>query len=155
MVGKPLIFLGMVLLLYFPAGCAEKESKAPRATDLLPSNATQGLGAFIKDTEAPRVIDTFPPNGAQDVDPTITEISVTFNEEMDNSSWSWAYRDPTRIPEMPGDPYYTDQNKRNILPVKLEPNKEYVLWINTEKFNYFKDKNGNSAAPYEFKFKTK
>jgi hypothetical protein len=155
MTGKPLIFLGMVLLLYLPAGCAEKESKAPKGTDSFPSNATQGSGPSIKDTEAPRVIDTFPPNGAQDVDPTITEISVTFNEEMDNSSWSWAYRDQTKIPEMPGDPYYTDQNKTNSLPVKLEPNKEYVLWINTDKYNYFKDKSGNPSVPYEFRFKTK
>ena len=117
--------------------------------------AVQSLGVPINDTEPPRVIETFPPNGAQDVDPSITEISVTFNEEMNSDSWAWAYRDKNKVPEMPEDAYYTDQNTKNILPVRLKPNHEYAFWINTGKFNYFRDKSGNPAAPYEFKFKTK
>lgn len=55
---------------------------------------------------------------------------------------------------MRADPYYTDENRRNVLPVKLEPNKEYEFWINTGKYDYFKDKTGNSSVPYQFRFKT-
>jgi len=41
------------------------------------------------------------------------------------------------------------------LPVKLEPNKEYVIWINTSNLKNFKDKSGNPALPFKFTFKTK
>jgi len=151
MVRNYFILLGMILCVILPMGCSE----ADRETKSFPSSPSPGMRSSSMDTEPPRVIATFPLNGDQDVDPKITEISVTFDEEMDNTSWSWAYRDSSKIPEMPGDPYYTDQNRKNILPVQLEPNKQYVLWINTAKFNYFKDKSGNSVVPYEFKFRTR
>ena len=35
-----------------------------------------------KDTNAPRVVETFPLNESNNVDPSINEISVTFNEQM-------------------------------------------------------------------------
>ena len=146
--------MGMVLLVSLSGGCSEKDNSAPSVIAPFPTTATQSREPSTEDTEAPRVIDTFPPNGAEDVDPALTEISVTFNEEMNDGSWSWAYKDPTKVPEMPADPYYTEQNRRNVLPVRLKPNTEYEFWINTRKFNYFRDKNGNSAVPYEFRFKT-
>ena len=149
------ILYGMAFLLASLMGCTEKESKSPNTTIPTSPSAALGPDASGNDTEPPRVIATFPLNGAQNVDPTITEISVTFNEEMLEQSWSWAYKDGYKVPEMPEDAYYTDQNTKNILPVRLKPNKEYVLWINTEKFNYFKDRSGNSVVPYEFKFKTR
>lgn len=107
-----------------------------------------------KDSQPPRVVGTTPTNGSQDVDPALTEISVTFNEEMKDQSWSWAYEDKTKFPRMTGQPYYTDNNTKNMLPVKLEPDKEYVIWINTSKFKNFKDKTGNPALPFKFTFKT-
>jgi hypothetical protein len=41
-----------------------------------------------------------------------------------------------------------------VLPVKLEPGKRYVIWINTAKFRNFKDRNGNPAEPYKLVFTT-
>ena len=108
-----------------------------------------------KDTEAPRVVYTFPLNGSQDVDPSINEISVTFNEEMMDQDWSWAYTNKNEFPEMTGPPYYTERLKRNVLPVKLEPNREYVIWLNSQEFKNFKDKSGNHLIPFKFTFKTK
>jgi hypothetical protein len=108
-----------------------------------------------QDNEAPRVIGTHPANQSQDVDPLIGEISVTFNEEMTDGNWSWAYEDKSMFPQISGQAYYTDNNTRNILPVKLESNKEYVIWINTEQFRNFKDKSGNPAFPFKFTFKTR
>ena len=108
-----------------------------------------------EDTEAPRVVDTFPPNGSQDVDPSIDEISVTFNEEMMDQNWSWAYTNKIDFPEMTGQPYYVESYTRNVLPVKLEPGREYWIWLNSPKFKNFKDKSGNHLIPFEFTFKTK
>ena len=113
------------------------------------------VGCGEKDTEAPRVVDTFPPNGSQDVDPSINEISVTFNEEMMDQNWSWAYTNKNEFPETTGQPYYTESYRKNVFPVKLEPNKEYVIWLNSQKFKNFKDRSGNRLVPFKFTFKTK
>ena len=107
-----------------------------------------------KDSKAPSVIATFPPNGSIDVDASIKEISVTFDEEMMDENWSWAYANKDQFPEMSGQPYYTEKFTKNILPVKLESNKEYEIWINSEKYKNFKDKAGNPAIPFMFVFKT-
>ncbi len=108
-----------------------------------------------KDSMAPIVIETFPSNGSTDIDPSISELSVTFNEEMQDGNWSWAYTNKNQFPEMTGQPYFSEKFTKNILPVKLEPNKEYEIWINSEKFKNFKDKAGNPAIPYKWVFKTK
>lgn len=118
--------------------------------------AVIGFISFTQsDSKAPSVIATFPPNGTTDVDPSINEISVTFDEEMIDGNWSWTYTYKNQFPEMRGEPYYTEKFTKNILPVKLESNKEYEIWINSEKFKNFKDKAGNSATPYRWVFKTK
>lgn len=90
--------------------------------------------------EAPKVITTSPQNGSQNVDPSLTEISVTFSEPMMDESWSWAYEDKDKFPRMTGQPYYADDLKRCVLPVKLEPKKEYE---------------GIPSEPYKFTFRTR
>ena len=59
------------------------------------------------------------------------------------------------FPEITGTPNYTEGNTKNILPVKLLPGKEYVIWINTNSYTNFKDKAGNPVTPYKLTFKTK
>jgi hypothetical protein len=49
------------------------------------------VGCGEKDTQPPRVVSTIPVNESADVDSSITEISVKFNEEMMDGNWSWAY----------------------------------------------------------------
>lgn len=106
------------------------------------------------DKIAPMVIETFPATGSTDVDPSVNEISVTFNEPMQDGNWSWAYTYKEKFPEMTGQPYYQPGLTKNLLPVKLEPGKEYEIWINSEKFRNFKDLVGNSATPFRLVFKT-
>ena len=113
------------------------------------------VGWTETDNVPPRVVETSPLNGAKDVDPSLREISVTFSEPMMDQNWSWAYDDKDKFPQMTGQPYYTEKMTKNILPVKLEPNKEYVIWINSVKFKNFKDKAGNPVQPFKFTFKTK
>ena len=107
------------------------------------------------DTQSPTVVSTNPPSGSQDVDPGLTEISVTFSEAMMDKSWSWAYEHQDKFPQITGDPSYDAGFTINTLPVELEPNKEYEIWINTSQFQNFADKAGNPATPYKFVFKTK
>ena len=40
------------------------------------------------------------------------------------------------------------------MKVRLEPNKTYAYWLNTEKFQNFKDRAGHAAVPYLLVFQT-
>jgi len=112
-------------------------------------------GCGKKDISARYVVKTFPTDGSQNVDPSINELTVTFNEAMMDGNWSWAYSKVSEFPTMRGDPHYTDEFTTNVLPVKLEPNKNYVIWLNSEKFQNFKDRSGNPLVPFKLSFKTK
>ncbi len=114
-----------------------------------------GASCTESDTKAPNVVETFPVSGSTDVDPSTREIIVTFDEPMKDGNWSWAYTNKNKFPEMTGQPYYKPGHTINILPVKLESNKEYEIWINSEKFKNFKDRAGNSAMPFRLVFTTK
>ncbi len=53
-----------------------------------------------------------------------------------------------------GSPRYEDDLTRNILPVGLEPNKEYVVWVNSADFTNVTDDAGNPASSFRFTFST-
>lgn len=112
-------------------------------------------GCGTKDIVPPKVSETYPQNGAQNVDTAQTEIWVKFDETMMDKSWSWCLEDKSKYPQMTGKPFFADNNTKCILPVKLEPDKEYIIWLNTNNFKNFKDKAGNPAEPYKLTFKTR
>ena len=129
--------------------------KRPCYFFLIVVTASIGASCTETDSKAPNVIATFPISGSTDVDPSTSEISVTFDEPMKDGNWSWAYTKKNQFPKMNGQPYYMPGLTKNILPVKLESNKEYEIWINSEKHRNFKDQAGNSAIPFRLVFKTK
>ncbi len=55
-----------------------------------------GQAATIE-SAPPVVVKTVPEAGAKDVDPSLTEIKVTFSKDMADGSWSWstAWKDST------------------------------------------------------------
>ena len=110
--------------------------------------------ACAADDTAPTVLRTVPENGARDVDPTLSELSVTFSERMRGGNWSWVYENKESFPRMLGHPRFVDDLTRNVLPVRLEPNKDYVVWLNSDQFTNFKDEAGNSAPPFKLTFRT-
>lgn len=112
------------------------------------------LGCGGADTAPPTIVSTNPANGATDVDPSLAEISVTFSEPMTDGNWSWCYDKKEEFPTKTGEPYYVDNRTKNVLPVKLEPNKQYIIWLNSQKFTNFKDEAGNALKPHRFVFKT-
>ncbi|HUA38598.1 MAG TPA: Ig-like domain-containing protein [Candidatus Sulfopaludibacter sp.] len=107
------------------------------------------------DSIAPVVVKTVPEAGTKDVAPGETEIKVTFSKEMRDQSWSWstAWQDST--PESIEKPHYDADHKTCVLKVKLEPNKTYGWWINSQRFHGFQDKQGHPAVPYLLVFQTK
>ena len=103
----------------------------------------------------PVVVKTVPQAGAADVDPKLTEIKVTFSKDMQDRTWSWATLSKESFPTLDGKPKYLKDKRTCVLPVKLEPGKTYAVWVNSEKFDNFKDTGGRSAVPYLLVFKTK
>ena len=104
----------------------------------------------------PSVIKTVPQCGADDVDPNLGEISVTFSKEMKVTGhcWSWCSESDSTFPHLNGDPKFLEDKRTCVLHVKLEPEKTYAIWVNTEQFHSFQDPMGHKAVPYLLVFKT-
>jgi RNA polymerase sigma-70 factor (ECF subfamily) len=68
---------------------------------------------------------------------------------------TWATFGKENFPKVDGKPKYLADRRTAVLPVKLEPGKTYALWLNSEKFQNFKDADGRPAVPYLLVFKTK
>ena len=116
---------------------------------------TQTTRAQDIDSMPPVVVKTVPEAGNKDVAPGVVEIRVTFSKEMMDNSWSpsTAWQDST--PAIVGKPKYEADHKTWVIKVKLEPEKTYGYWLNSQKFTNFKDTQGHSAVPYLLTFKTK
>ena len=107
------------------------------------------------DTARPVVIKCVPESGSAAVDPSLTEIRVTFSKEMQPAAWSWAMINKESYPGTSESPKYLDDKRTCVLPVKLQPGKTYAVWINSEKLQNFKDTKGLVAVPYLLVFKTR
>lgn len=107
------------------------------------------------DSIAPVVVKTVPEAGSKDVAPGVMEIKVKFSKPMMDQSWSWssAWKDST--PKGIGSPRYEADGRTCVLKVRLEPNKTYGFWINSQHFHGFKDRQGHPALPYLWVFQTK
>jgi RNA polymerase sigma-70 factor (ECF subfamily) len=104
----------------------------------------------------PVVVRTVPQSGDTAVDAEkVKEIRVTFSKDMMDGSWSWSQISEDTFPKIDGKPHYDKDRRTCILPVKFEPGKTYVLWLNSQKFGNFKDTERRSAVPYLLVFETK
>jgi len=106
-------------------------------------------------TARPSVVKTVPQCGDTQVDPQAREISVTYSKEMTDKSWSWSTADEGEFPEMAGQPKYLADKKTCVIEVKLKSQTTYAIWLNSDKFHNFKDKDGRPAVPYLLVFETK
>jgi hypothetical protein len=107
------------------------------------------------DSIAPVVVKTVPEAGTKDVPPGEYEIKITFSKEMSDGSWSWSSAWQNSDPDSLGKPHYDATLKTCILKVKLEPDKTYGYWINSQNFHNFRDAHGRPAVPYLLVFHTK
>lgn len=103
----------------------------------------------------PVVIKTYPVSGTLDVDPNIKQIRVSFSKEMADKTWSWCNMGGFESPKPAGGIFYEKDQRTCVCPVQLEAGKDYVIWLNTGKFQNFKDKSGRSSIPYLLCFRTK
>lgn len=102
----------------------------------------------------PQVVGTNPAEGVKDLDSHTTVISVTFDRPMTDGSWSWVMEDGAAFPTVTGDPFFSEDMRTCFLPVSLESMTSYVVWINSDEHQNFRDQNGVPAAPYRLVFAT-
>jgi RNA polymerase sigma-70 factor (ECF subfamily) len=104
----------------------------------------------------PVVVRTVPQAGDTEVDAEkVKEIRVTFSKDMMDKSWSWVQISQETFPKGVGRAFYEKDGRTCVLPVKLEPGKTYVIWINSQDYQNFKDTDERSAVPYLLVFETK
>ena len=103
---------------------------------------------------APRVVAFDPPLGATEVDPLRTTLAVTFDRVMDREGWAWVIEEKSTAPDI-GESSWDAAVRTNSVPVRLEPGKSYVVWINSPQYSYFKDPLGRAATPVRWSFATR
>lgn len=103
---------------------------------------------------APRVVALDPPQGATDVDPSTTLLRATFDRPMEGS-WSWVTEGSDSFPPTTGDAYFEANARTAALPVRLEPGRSYVVWLNSGEFRLFRDVEGTPSEPLRWTFTTR
>jgi len=123
------------------------------AADCLAGEITNNVSL---DTLPPSVVRTVPLCGDDAVDPSLSEISVTFSKDMKVTGhcWSWCSVQESSFPVLSGDTEYLKDNRTCVLHVALEPEKTYAIWINVDQFQSFQDTEGHPAVPYLLVFRT-
>ena len=100
----------------------------------------------------PKVVVTYPADGAH-VPPSVAELKVSYDHRM-MASWSFATRGEKAFPQVLGAPVLSADHITITLPIRLQPNHTYVVWLNTERYKNFKSEDGEAAEPYRLTFHT-
>lgn len=117
------------------------------------TSATSAQGAEQQKMPA-WIVATSPEIGATDVDPGITEITVTFDRDMDTSGYSWTGGPPLFPPTDDGGPRWKD-SRTCALPVSLAAGEYYRVGINATSFHNFRSSVGQPAPCTAIYFTTK
>ena len=121
------------------------DSLKPKSTAKAPS---------LTHSPTPHIIATSPIVGATDVDPAITEITVTFDRDM-GGGFSWTGGGPDFPTSPEGTKAHWRDKRTCVFPVKLAPGKYYRVGINSKSYQNFRGANGFSAKPSAIYFTTK
>ncbi len=106
-------------------------------------------------TAPPVVVETTPRAGSVDVDPSLTEVRVTFSKDMmTDNMWSVVKISDDTFPKLAGEVRYEDA-RTFVIPVALEPGSTYALWLNYKQNDAFRDVNGSASIPYFLVFQTR
>jgi beta-lactamase regulating signal transducer with metallopeptidase domain len=114
--------------------------------------ATPAIDAVPKDENAPPVIvSTSPTLGDTEVDPALTEISVTFDRDMAGGmSWTGG---GDYYPKFSSKPFWKDK-RTCVMPISLESGRLYRVGINSKSFQNFQSEKGVPVAPNVIAFTT-
>lgn len=130
---------------------ADGEPARPSAIYFATQGAPPDVVALAKTPEIVRLV---PENGATDVNANISSISVTFNMPMGGGmSWTGG---GAQFPNIPSgaQPKWSRDKLTCRLPVKLKPNHQYRLGLNSPSHKNFQSEGGVPLQPVVYQFKT-
>ena len=113
--------------------------------------ATKSVASRVR---VPQIVKMVPANGATDIDPDAKAIRVIFNIPMgEGMSWTGG---GANFPEAVAGqkPKWSGDGKTCILPVKLKPDHDYEIGINSLQHINFQSQWGVPLKPVEYKFHT-
>jgi hypothetical protein len=105
----------------------------------------------------PKIVKMFPENGAKNVDPNISQVYLTFDIPMgDGRAWASNNADGTALDhdEESGGVFWTADQLTCVAPVKLQPNKKYVVYLNIRPFIGFASVAGVPSEGLTYSFET-
>lgn len=114
---------------------------------------TANKAATEPDDGSPRIIKTSPEAGAKDVDPSIKEITITFDRDM-AGGFSWTGGPPDFPPGRDGQKPTWKDKRTCALPVSLQAAKFYRVGINAPSFQNFKSVQNVPVKPTAIYFTT-
>lgn len=128
---------------------------APSAVDATRADSPDGReAAAAPETRYPRIVASKPKAGAKQVDPALTEISVTFDRDM-GGGMSWTGGESLFPPiDKTRKARWTDK-RTCVLPVRLEEGHYYRLGINSSSFRNFRSRAGVPVPPSAIYFCTR
>ncbi len=120
-------------------------------------SAGGGSGAVVGggDPKAPpRIVATSPKVGETEVDPSLAEITVTFDRDM-GGGFSWTGGGADYPPTPTGQKAQWRDKRTAVLPVKLQAAHYYRVGINSTSYQNFRSADGVPARPSAIYFTTR
>jgi beta-lactamase regulating signal transducer with metallopeptidase domain len=117
--------------------------------------ATKGANADVAArVEVPKIVSLSPANDAQDVDPSTTQLQVTFDRPM-GEGMSWTGRGP-KVPKMDNTipPRWSSDGRVCAISVKLEPGHDYEIGLNDPHNVNFQSSFGVPLKAIVYRFRT-
>jgi hypothetical protein len=114
--------------------------------------AMAASAACARVDEGPKVVSTVPADGDLDVDPALASFTVVFDRPM-RRSWSFVTKGDGAMPEV-GRPELVDE-RTVVASLVLEPGRDYVVWLNSDRYRNFADQAGRPATPTRIAFRTR
>lgn len=128
----------------------------PPAAPVPPVLATPFYQGVPEGAAIPRVVPelSVPRPLSTNVDPNLTQIRITFDQPMDTALFYWPLpsNDPL-FPLVTNNPFWTNNDRTIVLPVRLSPSRAYAIPINTPAL-VFRGATGLYVNPGLFRFET-
>ena len=102
----------------------------------------------------PKVVKATPDNNQQEVDPSLAELRVVFDQPMSPGGRSIVNSSRGLLPGLIDKPRWED-DRTFVWKMTLQPNTDYWLSINSSRFANFRSASGESAEPYPIAFRTR
>ena len=131
--------------------CAKGVACPPTSLYFVTEGATDEIKGRVR---VPEAVKLDPENGATSVDPSTTQISITFDVPMGaGMSWTGGGEDFPKSVEGKSASWSADK-LTCTLPVNLEPEHQYRVGVNSLWHNNFQSESGVQVVPVEYSFKT-